>query len=405
MTRRLWTLAHRYLGLSLAAFLSLAAATGAVLAFYPEIDAALNPSWFRSADCRQPLTPGVLVQRVEAQLPTLQVSALRGIGARPPRSVVLTVTPRAAAEDAPDADQVFADPCTGRVLGLRRWGALRFDAAHLMPLVYEFHYTLLVPGNAGITILGIVALLWFVDSVIGVYLTLPRGRPFFRRWRPAWGVQPRRANYDLHRAGGLWFWGVLLVMAMSAVALNLNREVFRPVVGLFGEITPYPTEQLPRVMAPKLPPRLDFDAALRAAAAHLPAPAAHYRPQRLSYLESHRLYRVDFFAPGHGERALHFGLHQVFVDADTGAPRAVHGTVTGTAADVFLALQYPMHSGQILGLPGRILVCLTGLATLLLAITGVRIWLRKRHASTVRAQRRRANEVVLPERSAFADGE
>ena len=52
----------------------------------------------------------------------------------------------------------------------------------------------------------------------------------------------------------------------------------------------------------------------------------------------------------------------------------------GTAADIFVQAQFPLHSGRILGLPGRILISAMGLIVATLSVTGVIIWLRKRSA-------------------------
>ncbi|WP_038382710.1 PepSY domain-containing protein, partial [Bradyrhizobium elkanii] len=52
----------------------------------------------------------------------------------------------------------------------------------------------------------------------------------------------------------------------------------------------------------------------------------------------------------------------------------------GTAADVFVQMQFPLHSGRIAGLPGRILISLMGLVVAALSVTGVVIWWRKRRA-------------------------
>lgn len=52
----------------------------------------------------------------------------------------------------------------------------------------------------------------------------------------------------------------------------------------------------------------------------------------------------------------------------------------GTAADIFVQAQFPLHSGRILGLPGRILVSVMGLVVAALSVTGVVIWYRKRRA-------------------------
>src|SRR3546814_17840536 len=52
----------------------------------------------------------------------------------------------------------------------------------------------------------------------------------------------------------------------------------------------------------------------------------------------------------------------------------------GTAADIFAQLQFPLHSGRVLGLTGRIIMSLMGLVVAALSITGIVIWARKRRA-------------------------
>jgi uncharacterized iron-regulated membrane protein len=57
----------------------------------------------------------------------------------------------------------------------------------------------------------------------------------------------------------------------------------------------------------------------------------------------------------------------------------------GSAADVFVQLQLPLHSGRILGMPGRIYMSVMGLVVTMLSITGIAIWARKRRARRLRA--------------------
>jgi uncharacterized iron-regulated membrane protein len=52
----------------------------------------------------------------------------------------------------------------------------------------------------------------------------------------------------------------------------------------------------------------------------------------------------------------------------------------GSAGDIFLQAQFPLHSGRIIGLPGRIRISLMGLAVATLSVTGLVIWWRKRQA-------------------------
>jgi uncharacterized iron-regulated membrane protein len=50
---------------------------------------------------------------------------------------------------------------------------------------------------------------------------------------------------------------------------------------------------------------------------------------------------------------------------------------------VFNQLQFPIHSGRVLGIPGRLLISCMGLVVAMLSITGVVIWLRKRRTESV----------------------
>ena len=59
---------------------------------------------------------------------------------------------------------------------------------------------------------------------------------------------------------------------------------------------------------------------------------------------------------------------------------------TGTAADIFVQAQFPLHSGRILGVPGRILVSIMGIIVAALSVTGVVIWLRKRRSRILRSR-------------------
>ena len=108
--------------------------------------------------------------------------------------------------------------------------------------------------------MGIVGLVWVFDCFFGFYLTLPARlkehartsankrvnvtKTFWQRWKISWRIRRTgsryRFNFDLHRAGGLWFWFLLLVMAVSSVSFNLHEEVFEPVVDIFSPLTPSP---------------------------------------------------------------------------------------------------------------------------------------------------------------------
>ncbi len=418
---------HRYVGLGMALFLIVTGLTGALLAFYHELDHALNPGLFRVQERRAPvLRPNALVDGVQTAYPGARVSFL-ALHRADGESVHVRLSGRefirAAAIDAnkfaptikPDIDEVYLDPYDGRVLGGRKTDALRVDRIHLMPFLYRLHHSLHLPERWGVWLMGLVALAWMFDCLVGFYLTLPSlrvgwvngfivnptylspkklgyqtagnptyatGKSWWQRWKPAWlikhGVGASRLNFDLHRAGGLWLWGMLFMLAMSGVYFNLAQEVFRPVVSLFGTLSPNPVQTLPKHSGVQPAPQLSFEAAIERARTLLPEQARGMQPDFVGYMPAQGVYRVGFREPTHSEAAFTLDFEQIFLDADTGQLRGRRGYDSGTSADKFLAWQFPLHSGQILGLPGRIVVCITGLATAMLSITGVLIWNRKR---------------------------
>ncbi|MGF1610996.1 MAG: PepSY-associated TM helix domain-containing protein [Kiloniellales bacterium] len=384
--RALWLRVHRYLGLGIAGFLVLSGSTGAFIAFEREVDAALNPELYYAESRGRPALPlEALVERLEAGFTSARVRAI----ALPQnaRDIAL-VRLHARAEAGPlDVDEAFVDPYSGEILGARLRKAVRFDRPHLVPMIREFHESLYL-GSIGEWLLGGFAFAWFVSGLIGFYLTLPGRRSFIGRWRKSWLVARKRLTFDLHRAGGLWCLGLMLVVSASGLYLSIGDFVVRPLVSQLAPLTEPPGQSLPR-SEQELPSRLTFDEALVTARRHLPATAAHHRPAKVHYLVSQQAFRVDFVGDASGSWAA-LPAEQFFIDAGSGAPLAGFGYLQGTAADKLLLLQLPLHSGKILGSLGQATILVFGLVTVALSVTGLMIWWRRRSARQRSHDKRRA---------------
>jgi len=288
-------------------------------------------------------------------------------------------------KSGPTINQVFIQPYTGEILGGREMGAFDLRPQGLMPFLFKFHHTLHMPDKWGRWLLGGIAIVWLFDCFVGFYLTLPKLKSFksfvdySKRWAPAWkikrGSNVVRINYDIHRASGLWLWPLLFITAFSSIYFNLNKEVFKPVLSLVTSFNPHPADFLPKV-EPKIP-LMSLDEALKRGLALRPVAAKELPLSYLSYSAKQNVYRISF-----DERDTNAWFkikrEQVFFDGDTGEQKAIYGYANGKAGDRFASWQYPLHSGQMFGLPGRILILLTGLTTAALSITGVYIWYRKR---------------------------
>ena len=397
------TLLHRWLGLAIAGFLFVSGVTGAVISWDHELDELLNPHLNEVASVGPAIPALELAARVEAQDPRARVSYVP-LAAEPGHALSVFVDPRRDPATGRlyelDYNQVFFDPVTGAEKGRRYWGAAwPITSETFVSFLYVLHYSLHIPEFWGIDLwgmwlLGLVALVWTVDCFVGFYLTLPAARApaWWARWAPAWriktGGSAYRIAFDVHRAFGLWTWALLFILAFTAFSLNLYREVFYPVMSLVSEVTPGPFElRQPADRHEPIDPVLGYAEVIARAEAEAarrgwsePAGAAFYS-------QEYGIYGVGFFAPGDDHGAAGVGPPYLYFDGADGRYLGDRIPWQGTAADIFVQAQFPLHSGRILGLPGRILISLMGLVVAALSVTGVVIWARKRRARLAAARR------------------
>ncbi|MGQ9370129.1 PepSY-associated TM helix domain-containing protein [Azospirillum sp. ST 5-10] len=367
---------HRWAGLATAAFLAVAGLTGSVLAFQHEIDAWLNPHFYHASGAG-PVLPGPdLIAGYERANPTRLVWYME-VPDDAGHAALLATVPRAPAAGEPEV--VYLDPATGAEQGRRRWGACCFGAENLVPFLLELHYRLLLPGSWGIWLMGAVAILWTLDCLAALVLTFPRGRPFLAKWRRAWAVKGGgafRIGFDLHRAGGLWLWLILLPVAFSSIAMNLAEPVFKPAVSLLSPAPASVYEQRSR-----LPPQDLGTTALTHADAVALAEAEAARlgvAERVG--ELYYSFEYNFFGVGFGDHDAPFGAAWLFLHGTDGRLLGAEVPGQGTAGQRFVQWQAPIHGGDVAGLPGRIAVSLAGLGVAVLSVTGVYVWWRKRAA-------------------------
>ncbi|USU16757.1 PepSY-associated TM helix domain-containing protein [Paraburkholderia fungorum] len=388
---------HRWFGIAIALFLFIAGLTGAIIAWDHELDAALNPSFFKARTAGPALSGLELARRVEAADPRLQVTYLP-LTAEPGHTLQMMVLPRtnpATQQPYPlDFNQIAVDPATGAIQGRREWGAVSLAPLNLIPFIYKLHYTLHLPFTGGIDtgtwLMGIVGIVWLFDSVIALWLSFPS----FKAWRKSFAFRFGRGSYaltfDLHRSGGVWIWGLLVIVALTSVSMNLSAPVVRPVVSMFSTLTPDPINN-PEILRKPQPgdqvlsrERIVQLAEQAGQAQNLTVP-----PGGVYYAELLHAYGVGFYAPGNDHGDLGLGNPWMYWDAATGKPLGAQIPGKGTAGDIFMQVQFPLHSGRILGLGGRIVISAMGIAVAVLSATGLLIWLKKLNARRRSAQNAR----------------
>lgn len=415
---------HRYLGLSLALLLILIALTGSIIAWYADLERGFNHA-LRTVEPRpQGWTIPQLLHiraRLEAQDPRARLHALQ-FPQRPDESLFSRVMPAidpATGQPFPiDYDEVFADPYTGRKLGQRLIGEPSLHGSGFFSFIYYLHYALLFPLGWGILIMGTAAIVWAVESVIGLYLTLPpklkpnpraaaanaRPRSFVSRWSTSWkisrGAPANRLLLDWHRASGLWLWPLLLSFAVTGFALNLGG-IYSGFVNLFARYEHF-QERPPRppLASPLNDPPIDWFEAAELGQSYFRTQARTHgfalgKPAAIEYRPDLGLY---FFVM-HTSRDL---LDTQGRPTETDTPATAATIAIDARSGRFVGLQLPtgqfaantvtnwlmaLHVTAIGGRPWQLAVTGLGLTVAALSATGILLWWRRRR--TRKPQKRR----------------
>lgn len=388
---------HRYLGLATALFLIVAGITGSVLAYYHELDEWLNPDLFFTKEQDQQFLSEPTLFSV-AQQYVLQHSNNINSGSintmplefEAGRSLMFRVN------NNPNYNQLFVSPYTGEILGHRTWGDLTQGSDNLAGFIYRLHYSLWIPNNWGILLLGIIAFIWTLDCFIALGTTLPVAKKFnlnnfLKRWKQSFKMRWKSKGYSfhflLHRAAGLWLWGMLFIFAWSSVAFNLP-EIYKPVTNFVFEKAPanpatkpqnsvLPLNQalaLSRVYAEALAIEKGIEAGSKIDS----EAGTRIKGERsLRYLANSNTFQYRFHSSLDVDDSLSRSV--LYIDASNGKLLQVFWPTSQYSATTVTQWLYALHMGEVFGWPYQLFVCLLGLAVCYFSYSGLVIWWKKQH--------------------------
>lgn len=370
--RNVWLQIHLYLALICGAFIAVLGVTGSILTFHPEVDRLVTPS-LRIAPSDAPRISAAAAAATIARELNLQTALIWMPREDNPVYVAEAFDPQ---QDV--YRLVSVDPTSGEIVADRVWGRT------VITFLFELHTSLLI-GERGLVVVGCLAIVLILSILTGLYLWWPRAGTLAKAllWRPA---RSRLALYfELHRITGLYVAVVLLVVAFAGVYLALPGPV-AAALGTFTQLAPDPESQPVLSDAPRAPDARPIT--LDEVTERVDAFARDSRIASIQLAEGPRdAYSVRYV--DHGEPASRNGRSTVWIDQYSGRVLKAHAYSQLNTADRFLALQLPLHSGEILGETGRVLVCIAGLAIALLYITGLYLWWKRR--------RRRPAAVTVPD--------
>jgi|GEM_PF-5996716 len=391
---------HRYVGLMLGLWLFAVGATGAILAYYREIDVALNPELFTPTTRDNPQHPDLdaMLANVRAAHPDRFVLNIDRYALSRDENYPFILSkplPRTATgldlssighyEAASDL-QVFVDPATAEIVGERpHWTWINW--------LRDFHRELFLPGAGGRRIIGIAGVFLFLSTVIGGFLWWRDARKHTKRALTLRLSAPGpRLVRDGHTVFGAYALVIIGWLSLTAAMIcyetplrNFSDWLLRP------ERVAQNFETLVSA-ADMAPAAADGIVSLNAARdlALTDHPASDVvlirMPKSAASRFSFRLYPTD--------QDLTIYTRQVYIDAGTGRIVGRFDPARQPWTDSFFGLWLIwFHNGTMLGDAGRIFNIFAGLTLASLFPTGIYIWWKKRKA---RAPKRSPAAVAVP---------
>lgn len=344
--RTLFTL-HLWTALIAGALLLLLGVTGAILAFEEPVDHALNPGLFYVHPQGTALPASALLDRVRQNYPGKRATMLM-FGKAPDLATVATV---------PGVGSVFIDPYSGRINGVRK------SNKYFTQTVHQLHIRLLM-GDTGSRILGVAGLVLVFLTLSGIYLWWP-----LKRVTVAGGKSWRRFNFDLHHAAGFYSSVFLFILSFTGVMIAFDDYTVPAMYSItHSEALDAETESTP---VPNVRP-ISPDQAIATALATIPGTQL---VSLMPPLGPSGAYRIAVHFP---EDRTPGGRSTVYIDQFSGSVLSFQNSRTAPGGTRLVNLNRALHTGDIGGLPTKIIACLASLAVIVQAFTGVVMWWKRR---------------------------
>lgn len=267
---------------------------------------------------------------------------------------------------------IFMDPYTGKVLKVK-------NMAHdFFRIIINGHYYLWLPPNIGQPIVTTATLIFLITLITGLVLWWPRNKAAAKqRFNIKWNVRWRRRNYDLHNVLGFYITWIALFLALSGLVMGFQwvaKSVYWATSG--GKtLTNYydPVSPKSSMKAVAFSAEDKVWEMMHATYTNAQTIEVHYAASDSSTIlaainpDASTLWKTDYHYFNQ------YTLQEIPVNSFYG--RYDQASV----ADKIARMNYDIHTGEVLGLPGKILAFLASLIAASLPITGFYIWWGKKH--------------------------
>lgn len=369
--RKLTGTLHLWLGLSSGLVVFIVSVTGCLYVFESEIQSLYNGFYTRVEVQDRPQLPvSELARRGERAL----TQELGRVVRADYKMLNLYSDPTKAAYyysyvGKPSSQYyVYLNPYSGDVLTIRD---LEWDVFNI---ILRLHMSLLLPYEVGHYVVGASVLVFVVLLLSGLVLWWPRNKAALKqRFRVNWSARWRRVNYDAHNVFGFYALFPALLVALTGLVFTYDW-VEKGVYFLFTGRTDVPAYTEP---VSKRHPRSTTGHVLDQSVVWVQSqhPAAAYYSVSLPVADT-----SSMAVSAYPSEATYYDATTLFFNQYTGQLLKVERLETQNLGQKARLMNYDIHIGKILGLPGQLLAFLASLVSASLPVTGFLIWWgRRRH--------------------------
>ncbi|WP_167615640.1 PepSY-associated TM helix domain-containing protein [Maribellus sediminis] len=365
---------HLWLGLISGIVVFIVSITGAIFVFNKEISAVLEPWRFVEAQDNAVVPPSVLLDSAMTYVPGVHPTGLTYDGKEEAAAVGFW----SEVEGNQVFTAVFLNPYTGEFIQKRSPVGNEFN---FFQFINNGHRTLWLPQHIGTRVVGIATLIFSVLLISGLINWWPRTfkNGFWKNsFRIAWRAPSMRIFYDLHNVLG--FYVLIFAFAIATTGLVWSFEWFGNGLYYLTSGGKQKLEHHHPHSNPAHGPIADNDSIPAIDRAFYKALAQEPDPQRIyisPYPEDEEdAIEIVFYR----DKGKFYSHNEYFFDQYTVEPLRIDGDRYNEAGfgDKLEMMNYDIHTGAILGLPGKILAFFISMICASLPITGFVMWQKKR---------------------------
>jgi uncharacterized iron-regulated membrane protein len=365
---------HLWLGFTSGLLVFVIAITGCIYAFEREIRDLTQPFRFIEKQSREYLPPSILKAAAEEKLSGKHIHAVQYLGADKAAMVIYY-------NYEPDYYYylVYVNPYTAEVLKVKDMEADFFQ------FILNGHFYLWLPPEIGQPVAASATLVFVVMLISGIILWWPKKKKDAKqRFKIKWSARWRRVNYDMHNVLGFYVWAIALVLALTGLVWGFQwfaKGVYAATGGEKSLEYSEPLSDTTKQYAGDVPTIDKIYAEMRRQYPTAKTIEVHIPDTKTAVIgananpDDETYWKIDY------RYYDQYTLQEVSVDHIYGKfPEA-------KAADKLSRMNYDIHTGAILGLPGKTLAFFASLICASLPVTGVYIWWGRRNKAKKEAKK------------------